>query len=140
MLKLTRLLILIAVAAIVAQPVMACCLTGHGEPQITQASADMPLCHGEQTAPEHSEQNSDHERPSPADCPGCIDCDAGVMQAQSFDDGTLLVQTSTEFPVAILTARFEGFGHKSTVLKTGPPGDPPRIHTTPITLKQRLLI
>lgn len=140
MLNLTRFLILIAVAVMAARPVMACCLTGHGEPQITQASADMPPCHGEQSAPEHSEQTGDHERPSPADCPGCFDCDAGVMQAQSFDDGTLLVQNSTEIPVAILTARFEGFEHKSIVLKTGPPGDPPRIHTTPITLKQRLLI
>jgi hypothetical protein len=26
------------------------------------------------------------------------------------------------------------------VFKTGPPGDPPPLHHTPITLKQRLLI
>jgi len=31
MFKLTRLMILLAVAALVAQPVMACCLTGHGD-------------------------------------------------------------------------------------------------------------
>jgi len=140
MLKLTRLLILVSVAILATQPVMACCLTGHGEPAITEAASEAPPCHGEVPAQHQTSNTGDHDQPTPADCPGCFDCDSAIMQAQTFDTNILLTQSSNQAPLAIIAARFDGFEYKPVVLKTGPPGDPPPTHYTPITLKQRLLI
>lgn len=139
MLKLTRFLILIAVALVAARPVMACCLTGHGELAIQDVQAEAPPCHGETLSPQHAARQ-DHQPSSPMACPGCLDCDASLMQAQSVDDSALLTQPPSETPLAVIASRFDGFEHQSIVLKTGPPGDPLSLHETPLTLKQRLLI
>ncbi|MEL7322552.1 MAG: hypothetical protein AAFN03_11215 [Pseudomonadota bacterium] len=140
MLKLTRLLILIAVVLVATQPVMACCLTGHAEPAASHTSVEAPPCHGEASPASHGDTKTDQPSPSPMDCPGCLDCDSAVMQAQSFENGVTLTQLSSETPMAVIASRFEGFGHTETVFKTGPPGDAPAPLSTPITLKQRLLI
>ncbi|MEM6415590.1 MAG: hypothetical protein AAF720_13150 [Pseudomonadota bacterium] len=140
MLKLTRLLILIAVALVATQPIMACCLTGHAEPAASHTSIEAAPCHGEASLSSHGDTKTDQPSPSPMDCPGCLDCDSAVMQAQSFENGVTFTQLSPEIPVTVIASRFEGFGHSETIFKTGPPGDPPLPLSTPITLKQRLLI
>ena len=140
MLKLTRLLFLIAVALVATQPIMACCLAGHAEPAASDTSVEAPPCHGEAPLSALGDNETDQQPPSPMDCPGCLDCDSAVMQAQSFENGALLTQLSPEIPLAVIASRFEGFGHTETIFKTGPPGDPPLPLSTPITLKQRLLI
>lgn len=140
MLKLTRLLILIAVALVATQPIMACCLAGHAEPAASHTSVEAPPCHGEAPLSAHGDSETDQQKPAPMDCPGCLDCDSAVMQAQSFENGALLTQLSAEIPLAVIASQFEGFGHTETVFKTGPPGDPTLPLSTPITLKQRLLI
>lgn len=76
----------------------------------------------------------------PMECPGCFDCDSAIMQAQTFDEGTVLTASPSEIPIASLTTRFEGFEHNSVVFATGPPGAFSPSWPTPITLKQRLLI
>lgn len=140
MLKLTRLLLLLAVALVAARPVMACCLTGHSEPAASHLQAEAPPCHGESNTSHATTGKSDHQPALPMECPGCVDCDLAVMQAQSVDDGALITQGSSDIPIAMIGSRFAGFQHEPTVYKTGPPGEPPGIHQTPITLKQRQLI
>ena len=140
MLKLTRLFVLIAVASLAVGPVMACCVTGHAETISPAAKVETPPCHGESSSSEHGRMPHEDGSQSPFDCPGCLDCDASVMQAQSVDDAALLSQQPNDIPIAVLASRFDGFEHRSIVFKTGPPGDPPTTHQTPITLKQRLLI
>lgn len=73
-------------------------------------------------------------------CSGCADCDGAVMQAQIYDKSATPASGPSETPIRILDARFEGFGHRAIALKTGPPGDAPFLRSTPIALKQRLLI
>ena len=140
MLKLTRLFMLIAVALVATQPVMACCLTGHADAVAAQSSTETPPCHGEKSHSDHGKTDQANHLPSPTECPGCLDCDTAVMQAQSFDSGVLLTKDSQETPLTISSARFDGFEHKTMVFTTGPPGDLPVHRPTPITLKQRLLI
>ncbi|WP_370337593.1 hypothetical protein [Parvularcula marina] len=138
--QVTRLLILISVAFLAARPVMACCLTGDAEPVVAEFQTETPPCHGETPASQHANADTANSDRDPSDCPGCFDCDAAIMQAHTVDDGALLTQITSEIPLVTLASRFAGFEHKPVVFKTGPPGDPPPLHHTPITLKQRLLI
>ena len=140
MLKLTRLLILVFVAATVARPVMACCLLGHGGQAVADARIDTPSCHTEMPPSNETKSDAIDSERNPDDCPGCFDCDAAIMQAHTVNDGALLTQTTSEIPLVTLASHFTGFEHKPVEFKTGPPGDPPLLHHTPITLKQRLLI
>lgn len=140
MLNLTRLFILIAVALVATQPVMACCLAGHADAVTVQSPPETLPCHGEMSHSDHGKTDAIYHLPSPTECPGCLDCDTAVTQAQSFDTNVLLTKDSQETSLTALTARFDGFEHKTTVFTTGPPGDPTISRPTPITLKQRLLI
>ncbi|NBC19824.1 MAG: hypothetical protein GVY06_02050 [Alphaproteobacteria bacterium] len=140
MLKLARLLFLIALAAMVARPVMACCLTGHGAGAAVAAESDMPPCHGPAPAAGHAGEALDRTMPAPPDCPGCLDCDTAFIKAQTVNDAALIEAGPSEGSLAGPAARFSGFEPSATVFKTGPPGDPPRAHATPVTLRQRLLI
>lgn len=140
MLQLIRLLVLISVAFLAAGPVMACCLTGHGEPAVADIQTEEPPCHGEPSTPHQQTVEKQHTPFLPADCPGGFDCDSAMMQAHTANSDILLAQPSSEIPLATLEARFVGFEQKAVVLKTGPPGDPPPLFHTPISLKQRLLI
>jgi len=136
--SLTRLLAILAVALVAAQPVMACCLVGHGAVAQDVAQVSDPPCHdtGMQMAPA---DDTDATRDTD-DCPGCYDCDSPLMQAQATDDSTLLSSSSVEISYAVLAAQFPGFAHRPVVFKTGPPGAPQLPLSTPITLKERLLI
>jgi hypothetical protein len=140
MLKLTRLLMLIAAAALAAGPVMACCLTGHTQSAALYTSTETLPCHDAASPSGHEDAKAEQPAPLPVDCPECVDCDSAVMQAQSFDHSVSLTQLTPEVHFAVIAARFEGFEHKATILATGPPGDPPLPLSTPMSLKQRLLI
>lgn len=135
---LTRFFAILAVALVAAQPVMACCLAGHGAVAQKVAQVSDPPCHdsGMQMAPADkagAAQDTD-------DCPGCYDCDSPLMQAQEAEDSTLLSSSSAEIPYAMLAVQFPRFAHQPVIFKTGPPGAPQLPLSTPITLKQRLLI
>lgn len=140
MLNLTRLLMLMAVASLATVPAMACCVTGHVQPAVSQTRVGIPSCHGEQSPSMHGEEDRAQQPISSSDCPGCRDCDIAIVQTQSVIDGALLSQSAPEIPLATLQSQFSGFGYKLVVLKTGPPGTPPATLQTPIALKQRLLI
>lgn len=138
MIALGRLLVIIAAAIFAAQPVMACCLTGHSETQIAQVSAEPP-CHGDANDAGPNRQTHDQNTSDASDCPGCLDCDSAIMQTQSQDDLTVLASASLDLPIQTLEARFSGFEHRLVVRTTGPPRDPPARLLTPVTLKQRFL-
>lgn len=138
--KLTRLMILIAVAFLAVRPVMACCLVGHAGVEAVENTADVSPCHGARNSEADSAGTSDRNPAIPFDCPGCMDCSAAVTQAQSVEHGTILSAAESDIPLAALMSRFDGFERKPVTLKTGPPGDPPPRLFTPVTLKQRLLI
>ena len=77
---LSRLLAILAVALVAAQPVMACCLVGHDAVAQDAALVSDPPCHdsGMQMSPaDHADAAKDT-----GDCPGCNDCDSPLMQAQ----------------------------------------------------------
>ena len=140
MLKLTRLLMLIAVASLAAGPVMACCMTGHAQPAASQETAEVPPCHGERTHSAQDEASLGDEPQLPLECPGCLDCDTAMLQAQSVTEGALLTHIDSGVAAPDLSPRAVTFEPKPFVFKTGPPGDPATALGTPVTLKQRLLI
>lgn len=142
MLSLVRLMLLIAVAALATSPVMACCLSGHNGPQPEIIEVEASHCHGDHDQTQGSAAQQEHRNlPSPIDCPGCLDCDVGTLQAQSIEDGALNNQTpSKDVQIAIRASHFDGFEHNAVVFKTGPPGYSPGRPDTPVILKQRLLI
>ncbi len=137
-----RLLALVAMALLAAQPVMACCLAGHAGTTAVAAAPASPPCHDagmDMGAEANADAGATHGR-GPAHCPGCLDCDSPVMQAQASDGGAILAGTRPDVPLALRAADFPGFATRPVVLKTGPPDAAPRRHETPLTLKQRLLI
>lgn len=140
MLVLARLLTLLAVLFVAAQPVMACCLTGQAAPHIEISQDTGSPCHGDSVGMATASDGVTHSMPGAADCPGCADCDNPVMQAQAFDNAAVLSPTSSEIPVALCVVHFPGFAHLPVILKTRPPEAPPFVHLTPLELKQRLLI
>lgn len=132
--KLTRLLMLLAVALLAARPVMACCLDGHPVSHMAPTDVETSPCHDVQdTIP------AGLSGEAPVDCPSQLDCETALRHAQTFDDGTLLASVLKDVPLPAVLARFDGFEAPRLVLKTGPPGDPPPLTTTPVRLKQRLL-
>ena len=139
MLKLTRFLILIAVALTAARPVMACCFTGHGVSHMTEAAAEASPCHGEQ-------QGAEQHAPTPSDaanlfdCPGCADCNIAVANTSVSVPDAVLAAGALEIPFTALSTHFEAREFTPLALKTGPPGAPPALRSTPVSLKQRLLI
>jgi len=138
MLVWNRLVALLVVAIMAAQPAMACCLTGHPASVAEAAQKDTPPCHapGMQMAAAGTPDTPD----TSTDCPGCDGCDSAVMQAQASGDNLILSGAASEIPLAVLSAQFPGFSYRPVIFRTGPPGEPARPLTTPISLKQRLLI
>jgi len=134
----SRLFAVLAIALLAVQPVMACCLVGHEAAAQETSQVASPPCH-DSSMQMASGQNVDTEQHSD-ECPGCYDCDSALMQAQASDDSTALSASSSEVPYAVLAAQFPGFAHDPVIFKTGPPGEPSLPLSTPITLKQRLLI
>ncbi len=140
MTRLTRLLILMAVALMAARPVMACCLVGHGQPAVAEIQAQLPPCHDTAPTLPGADEAMVSDLTDRPDCPGCADCDSAVMQAQSASNDAVLTPGPSETPLAVLSVAFPGFDHPPVVFKTGPPADPAPVRLTPITLRQRLLI
>lgn len=121
-----------------AQPVVACCLFGHAAAAQKASEVADPPCDDSsmQMAPA---EKADAELDT-NDCPRCYDCDSTAMQAQASDDSATLSAASAEIPHAVLAAQFPKFAHRPVILKTGPPGEISLPLSTPITLKQRLLV
>lgn len=140
MLKLTRHLLLIAVALLAARPVMACCVVGHGESYQLVSLSAAPPCHESMSHAASVTGHQDSRNQPSTDCSGCPDCQSVVMAAQSVTNGAVLTGASNDHPLAMIASRFVGFEFKPTVLTTGPPNYRPPPAQTPIALKQRLLI
>jgi len=134
----SRLFAVLAIALLATQPVMACCLVGHEAAAQETSQVASPPCH-DSGMPMAPAENTDTEEGS-NECPGCYDCDSALMQAQTSDDSTALTASSAEVSYAVLAAEYPGFAHAPVIFKTGPPGEPSLPLSTPITLKQRLLI
>jgi len=132
--NLTRLFAILTVALMAAQPVMACCLVGHD----AAVQVSEPPCHD--TGMDMAPTDDGEAAQGTDDCPGCFDCDGPLIKAQGLGDGAVLAASSTDIPFAVLAARFSGFAHPQVIFKTGPPGEPQLPLSTPISLKQRLLI
>lgn len=131
----------LAVALLAAQPVMACCLTGHAQPAATEMSADMPCHDAINSGPDHKDAaGPSTENQNGPDCPGCPDCNASTMQAQPSADETYQSKSAADFEFAAIEIRFTGFVPRSLVQATGPPRNWSLPVISPITLKQRLLI
>ncbi|MGV6821001.1 MAG: hypothetical protein ACWA5T_10965 [Parvularcula sp.] len=140
MLKLTRHLLLIAVAFLAARPAMACCLAGHDAADPSVSESGSPPCHESKGHAADETIHQDGQAPMPTDCPGCPDCQSVVMAAHSVTYGAVLTGASNDLPLATIANRFAGFEFKPTVLTTGPPDYRPPPAQTPIALQQRLLI
>lgn len=142
MLKLARLMMLIAVAAFATSPVMACCLNGHAGSETGFVEVAASHCHGKSAEPQTAESLEEHAQfPSPTSCPGCLNCDLGILQAQSIEDGALNnPPTFDDILIVHHEMQFVGFEYETIVLKTGPPEIFDRRPDTPLSLKQRLLI
>ncbi len=140
MLNVTRLLIVMSVAILAAHPVMACCLTGHGEPVVSNADVETHPCHSHEADGENATPAATDREKLPEECAGGLICDTAIVQAQTVEAGALTPQLSSEIPYASVAVRFDGFEHKTIVFTTGPPGERPILRNSPITLKQRLLV
>ncbi|MFH1517225.1 MAG: hypothetical protein ABIH17_05000 [Pseudomonadota bacterium] len=141
MLSLSRLVIMVIVAIFAAQPVMACCLTGHEAPSVVAEQAE-PSCHGDthDNAAETQAGVTDTST-GPLDCPGCPDCDSLIMAVQAPDYTGILTASAPETAVAMAPKmEFAGFEPQFHTLATGPPRDVSLPLRSPISLKQRLLI
>jgi len=134
-----RLLMIVAVAIFAAQPVMACCLTGHAEPPRVQMPAE-PACHDDMHDAAAGTPMDTHNTADQPECPGSPGCDKAVMQAQAFEDWTVSTAGPVEIPAGVVEARYTGFEPHRIVLTTGPPRDRPPPLSSPVILKQRLLI
>ena len=135
-----RLLMTLMIAVFAAQPVMACCLTGHQSAQATVEHAEPP-CHD--AVNEGTTDSSDNKgnASAPSGCPGCVDCDMLMLAAPAPDNLGLVTANVFDDPGLIAAeARSEEFEPRLLVLSTGPPRNfsPPLY--TPISLKQRLQI
>uniref|UniRef100_UPI0030F78B36 hypothetical protein n=1 Tax=Hyphomonas sp. TaxID=87 RepID=UPI0030F78B36 len=132
----TRLLMILAVAAFAATPIMACCMTGHAQTHAMTIQAEAPPCHDE-LAP-------DAAKPMPgdmvADCPGCADCESAMLAARTADQATLLSSAGQVQLSPVEVNRWTGYDIPRTLRTTGPPRASPRLPTTPVSLKQRLLV
>lgn len=131
---------ILIVAIFAAQPVMACCLTGHADVSVAEITAEPP-CHGDAENGSVQARDGMHNASDPFDCPGCRDCDTAIMEAQVQHDWTVLTSVpSDDVPVIALEKRFPGFEPRLMVLSTGPPRDISFPLLSPVSLKQRLLI
>lgn len=140
MLVIARLLTLLAVLMVAAQPVMACCHAGQTVPHIEISPDTLSSCHGSGLTSETTSDDGTHTIPDTPDCPGCADCSSPVMQTQVFDSSVVLSFSAPEIPVALLSVHFPGYAHPPVILKTGPPDTRPAEYATLVELKQRLLI
>lgn len=135
-----RLLTLMAIAFVAAQPVMACCITGHAAPAVEMAGMDDLPCHNDDADGTIRADNDHRSMPDADDCPGCPDCNLPVMQGQVSGDTSVLPQPAPEVAIAVVAAQYPGHVPPPLILTTGPPAGQPLAPVTPLTLKQRLLI
>lgn len=132
----TRLLMILAVAAFAATPIMACCMTGHAQTHAMTIQAEAPHCHDDMQPGAGKPVSGDMV----ADCPGCADCEPAMLGARSTDQATLLASAGQVQLSPVKADRRTGYDTPRTLQTTGPPRASPRLPTTPVSLKQRLLV
>ncbi len=136
MTPITRLFLILVAALVAARPVMACCVTDQaaGGPPDQRAELEIAPCHGPPAATlgQHDSAVSD-------ECPDCPDCESAMMQADALAEAASPTGSADDAPAAAPPA-FDAFEVARTLQKTGPPSPAPRPRSTPISLKQRLLI
>lgn len=132
----TRLFMILAVAAFVAIPVMACCMAGHAQTGKATIQAEAPPCHGNM----ESEAAAPMSHDTPADCPGCADCESAMLAAKTADQATMLTSADDLLLLPVEVTRWAGYETPRILRTTGPPRAPPGLPNTPISLKQRLLV
>jgi len=133
---LTRLCLTLVVVTFAAGPVIDCCLLGHAEASVAVSQTDAPPCHG-------AADDASQPQPSPqehSECPGCTDCDAPMLQATAMDNAVAPASGHELQPAPVAARQWSGFDTPLVVRTTGPPSSSPPIRTSPISLKQRLLI
>lgn len=131
----TRLFMLLAIVVFAASPLMACCLTGHAQTTVSTIQSEALSCHNSASAKSTKSISVD----IPSDCPGCIDCETTTLTAEAIDHTTVppLVETQQ---LIILVNRWINHDEPYVLRTAPPPRTPPRLHTTPTSLKQRLLV
>ncbi|HRI99299.1 MAG TPA: hypothetical protein PKV67_00875 [Hyphomonas sp.] len=129
-----------ASAFMAAQPVMACCITGHAAPAVEMAGMDGLPCHNDDADGTIRANNDHRSMPHADNCSGCPDCNLPVMQGQVSGDTSVPPQPAPEVALAVLAAQYPGYVPPPLILTTGPPAGPPLAPVTLLTLKQRLLI
>jgi len=127
---------ILAVAAFAASPVMACCMTGLAQTGEATIEAKAPSCHGNMEAEAATPMSHD----TPADCPGCADCESAMLAAKTADQATMLASADDLQLSPVEINRWTGYETPRTLRTTGPPRAPPGLPNTPISLKQRLLV
>jgi len=132
----TRLLMILAVAAFAAGPVMACCMTGHAQTGETIIQAEAPPCHGNMEAEAATPMSHDN----PADCPGCADCESAMLAAKTADQAKVLTSADDLQLSPVEANRWTGYETPRILRTTGPPRLSLGLPNTPISLKQRLLV
>lgn len=132
----TRLLLILAVAAFAASPVMACCMTGHAQAGAEIIQAEAPPCHGNAEAEAAAPMSHD----TPADCPGCADCETAMLPAKTADQAVILSSVDDLQLLPVEVSGWTGYETPRMLRTTGPPPAPPGRPNTPISLKQRLLV
>lgn len=138
---LRHIVLMILVALFAANPVMACCLSGHS--QVTEVSAveDTPPCHEiARSAPHSGVSGADVETQSETLCPGCTGCYSAILTASTAEDGIYLQKIDDTGMILPRQAHLVPASHAVLLRKTGPPGQRVVLAQTPVRLKQRLLI
>lgn len=133
---LVRLVFVLATVLFAAQPIAACYFSGAGTANAEGVVAAEPGCHDDMASSQVSTENTEKR----SFCPSGSDCDEAMMQTMAGTDDVAFSQESEIVALPAVLAHFTGFDHIEIVRKTGPPGRQGLTKTTPLTLKQRLLL
>lgn len=132
----TRLFMLLAIMVFAASPLMACCTSGHAQTAADTIQSEASPCHNNASAKSTKPIPAD----IPSDCPGCIDCESTILQVQTTDQTTVPPLIEVQQQLLIMVGSWIKYDEPYVLHKTAPPPAPPRLHTTPTSLKQRLLV
>ena len=132
----TRLFIFLAVVAFAATPIMACCMTGNAQSGAQAIQAEAPPCHGDLAAEAAEPMSGD----TPADCPSFADCESTMLAVVTADQVTVLSSADNHRLLPVEVNLWTGHEAPRIQCTTGPPRASPGLLSTPISMKQRLLV
>lgn len=145
MMPLARFLSIFALIAMISAPAMACCITGHhngndhqpGQVLEPAAYTGTHNCHDPVIEGSIPQPPAD---PTPSECMDYVDCDSTMSNAdRAFKLATMSSLESIDLP-SVMLARFQGFEPPRLSRTTGPPFLLVFGQSTPVGLKQLLLI